>query len=262
MDYEFENFISIIKRAATIEFIMTKNICFFEDIKDVKEKIKFCQDRDISTLPSKDNIHLYKLKNNIFLKTKIKQKDKLKITDFIFDNDVLSSFENGFIKYVYDNNDLVGILHFSDYNRKTVYIYLYGLINEFEENLRDVLIKNNYTEEDFLNYHKSKKTKEDYDKLIERYEKDKIKLKDFQFANLFELIIFCNSKLKLKLNDKISQLRNDVAHIRRLIKTKDKFDKEESFDYNSFKRFTHLLDELLNSNKLLDLSKNQKNKLR
>ena len=59
MDYDYENFLEIVKRSAILEFIMTKNVQFFEDFDSNKERLDFCKDRDISFLPSNDNQNVY-----------------------------------------------------------------------------------------------------------------------------------------------------------------------------------------------------------
>lgn len=232
MNYKYDDFLQIVKRSAVVEFIMTKNVAFYESTKNALE---FCNERDISVLPSHDNLHVYELKDNEFVKRVIQSTEKLKVTDFIFDRQVMESFEHSFVKYVYDNEKIVGILHFCDYNRKAVYIYVYGLINELEELIRDDLTNNGYTDKDLLEYYKDKD--EIYKNMHKRYEESKGKLGPFQFADLKPLIRFHNHSLRTKINDSISELRNDIVHSKQLVKTKDRAEHLEHFDYGSFKEF-------------------------
>ena len=185
--YEHKKFLSDVRRLCIVEYLMTNNIYYYETI-DEKNLHKFCKEKDIGTLPSKYSNLVYVLdNNNNFIKKEIKHEEKLKITDHIFDKDVLESFtEASPIKYVYKDDVLEGIVHFSDYNRSAVKIYLYGVISEFENNLRTIFISTEIKEESLLEYIKLKAEKDKkigiYEEAKRRYESSKNKSYPFEIG--------------------------------------------------------------------------------
>jgi hypothetical protein len=279
-NYEYENFLSITQRSAILEFIMTKNINYYEDlIKNNKDPVSFCNEKNINILPSNDNKNKWNLtENNEFIKEKIIENvDKLKESDNIFDFKVLNSFsKESPIKFVYWNNDLKGIIHYSDYNRETTYVYLFGLILELEQNIRDLLSKNKYTEKDLLKYLKNqieqetdiseKKTKEKiYKDSYERYSEEYGKIYPFQVFNLSHTINFFNNLIDIKkiesnkIPTQITTLRNSIMHKKNLIKVINFNEGPFKFDFDSFKNFRENVKILFNA---IKNTRNQLSKLK
>lgn len=233
---------------------MTSKIIFYEDFKDHSERINFCNQRDISYLPSKKNNNVffsYKKEQDIFEKDLIKNTDKLEINDFPLEKSILNSFSlNKEIKFIFKNQILVGIVHFSDYNGENIYIHLYSELLYFERTLKD-LLNSNYKQKEVENFLMTYVC----EKRLTNYKKDTKGFFPFEKLSLSDLIKFYNKKREVKLSEKICKLRNKVMHFNQF--SNHKGDPDVSpliYDINSFKDFTFRVSEL---KKNISINKNE-----
>jgi hypothetical protein len=258
--YEFDDYLTIVRRTAIVEFIMTKNALFYD--KDKANFLKFCKDREISTVPCKDGKRMFSIVGDKFVEAIIPYELKIKWNDYLFDDDILDSFtKESPLKYVYSGSVIKGVMHYCDYNRKPVYVYLYGLINELEESIRNKLSELGKTEKDLLAYLKEKS---------EKYEEVKITYSDalkqsrisdktnkFQNMNLSHLLRFYNHLCKecgfptidsTTIND---YLRNSVMHSRSFVTAINIKDAPEKYDFESFEKFRNAVKKLLETLRML-----------
>jgi hypothetical protein len=116
--------------------IMTSQIVFYDD-SFKKECAEYCRERNITYVPSLDNFNIYyRLADGEFQENRIDESQKFNVDDDIFGNSVVEKFEAHHVLFVFEKNELVGVVHFSDYNRNPVFIYTYSLLLAFEKGLR------------------------------------------------------------------------------------------------------------------------------
>lgn len=207
----------------------------------------------INNFPSFNDNKFWEYKNKNWVETKINRNFQKKTIDYVFD-DVYWDIEetdriDDKILYVYDDDNLFGVLHYTEYYSEIVFNQLYKNFYSFETSLRNYIIYNNYGYEDFLIFfdEKSKSSKNNKEYWINRrdyLQKELKKGAENKFPNLqvllfLDIIRFCNhkkEKLKIDFNKEyINELRNIIMHS----KTSDNF--IEKFDWNSFKKFLFLV---------------------
>lgn len=147
------------------------------------------------------------------------------------------------VLFVFEKSELAGIVHFSDYNRNLVFIYIYSLLLTFERGLRELLICSELDNEDMVEFFKKHQDGNDYFKgQFEYYSKQKTKkemkeLEPFQIFYLKDLIGLTNSNNLLKLPGSITDIRNIVMHARNPVRHKDYEIAGLIYDIEYFKNF-------------------------
>lgn len=240
-----------------ISEIMTNSVIFYEKEQE-QDLMAFCKERDITFLPSEDFKHVYKVNSNNFEQMTMPENMKLHVGDEAFNLKTFEKFsENSTVKFVYQNEEIVGAFHFSDYNKNSAYVYLYAQILDFEKNLRDLLSKD-HTNEDLINRfkelvetEKSERRRKLYENKVHMFEKKRELIensKPFEHFDITELISFANNKLKLKINQElIKDLRNKIMHFKQNIQNKEgRFD-SLLFDFASFDHFRTEIEEFVSS---------------
>ena len=235
---------------------MTQKILTFSDIrtgdvlyydKSFKKSFldrcyRFCEKREIDFLPAlekTDKMYFRDPQSETFKERYISGEMRVEADMDIFSEAVGQKFRKNPLLFVMNKGKLDGVVHFSDYNRPVVSIYLYELIVDYERKLRTVLIGAEKNNEHMLKYfeHKAAKEKDPQDKnfykdKITYYEKNKTKiskLQEFEFFYLKELISFVNHLKLLKLGE-LDKLRNAVMHASDFVNMQDP--KSESFIYD------------------------------
>lgn len=228
---------------ATISQIYTKDLIFYDENKKA-ENVDFCKRNGYTFLPSRDRLHIYKLVENDFIKKELTDDVVCNPYDRIFDISTLNKFKDNNhdeVMFVTAKGKIKGVVHIVDYNNEFMFFEFYKLLYHFEKNLRQLLIKNNQTNETIIEwfYDQSINAKNDYTKnhWSRRYkecvpenqkEKNKAEAKRYnceqlQTFYLNDLLYNClfNSYLNLlnETNDieKISNVRNWVAHTNSII---------------------------------------------
>ena len=227
--------------------IMTTEIKYFEDFEKEKDAKKFCEDREVTYLPLKgNNLLVREFKNGHFGEIELQESQKIKPTKKIFDKDVIELFDKSRVLFVFSKDKLKGIIHYSDYNREPVYIYLYSQILNFEKSLRGLLIIKGLKNEDMINYFEEKardgdsnfRHKFDY---INRNRESLKSFSEFQLFYLSDLIFLLDDRLKVSINQKVKDLRNDVMHSKDFVEHKDYQELPSLYRFSSFTEFFELV---------------------
>ncbi len=226
--------------------IMTSKIVFYDESVET-DYLQFCTERNISYLPSlKDFSICYKKNDNEFLRENIEENQKVKIEEDVFDTSVIEKFEKYQVLFVYRKNELVGVVHFCDYNRFPVFIYIYSLVLVFENRLKSLLTYFKLSNKDMIEFFKSQSNNSRnggyYTEQLKKYSGswhvDKMKeLEPFQWFLLKDLIGLANFKKKLKISESVNEIRNNVMHARNPVTHKDYELEELVYDFKSFKEF-------------------------
>ena len=224
-----------------IQDIMTKDVVYYD--QGIKDKLKrYCKDRAITYLPGLDLKNIYFLHNKVFEKQEIEKSLKVSPRLYCFNKALLKQFQKGeHILFVFDQDLIVGIIHFSDYNRAKVYTYLYELIANLERDLRKLLVLNNINNNDMLKFFKEHRNTDDVYK--EKYDKFKDygnkfdKVGPFEFFDLSDLVSLCDDKDIVRIDHNILELRNKVMHSRSGIKIKVYEQDPIVYNFESFKNF-------------------------
>jgi hypothetical protein len=230
-----------------IERIMTTKVRFYDDAfkGDLK---KFCKDRNITYLPSKnDPSSCYKLSGNRFQKEKIQESQKVDVKDYVFDNAIREKFEAHKVLFVFRKTELAGIIHFCDYNRDPVSIYAYALLLKFERNLRELLISHNLTNRDMLDFFEKHRRNPYYSSKVDEFNEPQNRMKmrelePFQMFDLKDLICLLNSKkvyrVPVAIND---DLRNTIMHTKNVVRHENYEKSGLIYNVASFSKFFYLI---------------------
>lgn len=145
-------------RYATVADIGVYNMIFYDKQKK-EELVTFCERHKISFLPAKNRVDIYRLKDNEFYKVEGEERERM-IRTFsikpearIFVKETLERFNlksHDEVRLIMDNGRIQGMVHIIDYNNEFIKIEFYRALYNFERNLREVLIQEDLTNEDFL----------------------------------------------------------------------------------------------------------------
>lgn len=234
--------------ALQISDIATKKILFFDP--EFKERcFKFCKKRDIEFLPSLDNpseIYVREDSSEGFRVETINQDRKVNGFQKAFHPKVLELFRNNHLLFIYSEDELSGVIHFSDFNRSVVSAYLFEVFFQYERVLRIFLQKCDFGNSDIANHFENKvatstknKSRSFYQKKLDYYRENQTKidkLPPFQSFYLDDLIGFSNAQGNNLSND-VTDLRNMVMHAHELVNKPDWNVDNYVFDFASFEIF-------------------------
>jgi len=229
------------KTMINIKDIMTKDVMYYDP--EIEDKLKtYCKEKDITYLPSLDLKKIYFLHSEAFENKEIEASLKILPHLYVFDEDLLKKFKKGkHILFIFNQKLIVGIIHFSDYNRIEVYTYLYELIANLERDLRKLLILRELCNDDMLEFFKKhsdgNKVYEDKFSKFKDYGNRFKKVGPFEFFDLSDLVALCNGKEIVKIDQKILELRNKVMHSRSGVKNKDYEQDPLIYNFESFEGF-------------------------
>lgn len=137
-----------------ISDIQTSTLLYY-DCEFAEQCFQFCLQRDIDYLPSIDDpssaYHLNKSPRG-FTEVEIDSAQKVDGQVRIFHPALLDRFAAQPLLFVYDDEYLTGVVHFSDYNRPTVSAYLYQTLFDYETALRELLVLHRFTDQSMLQY--------------------------------------------------------------------------------------------------------------
>jgi len=224
-----------------IKDIMKKDVMYYDP--EIEDKLNtYCKKMDITYLPSLDLKKVYFLHPEAFDNKEIEKSLKISPHLYVFDEVLLKRFQEGkHILFIFNQNIMVGIIHFSDYNRIEVYTYLYELIANLERDLRKLLISMKLCNDDMLKFFKKHSDRNEVFK--EKYSRFKNygnkfnKIKPFEFFDLSDLVALCDGKGIVRIDRKILKLRNKVMHSRNGVKNKDYEQDPLIYNFESFKDF-------------------------
>jgi len=179
--------------------------------------------------------------------------------EFIFAKQLLDRFRAHNLLFVYQETELTGVVHFSDYNRPSVNAYLFNLLSAYERSLRKVLSLSGLNNRDMLNYFTkmivssdNKLIKHVYSEKLRGFEKNKAryeKLHDFDRFPLKDLIDLAKHHHIICLSEKVIDLRNMVMHAQELVNIEDAGREDFIYDFSSFEKFFIQVDILLHDYK-------------
>ncbi|NCO28825.1 MAG: hypothetical protein COS15_05595 [Caldiserica bacterium CG02_land_8_20_14_3_00_36_38] len=224
-----------------IQNIMTKEVSYYDP--DIEDKLKlYCKNEHITYLPSFDFKKVYFLHNEAFENKEIEKSLKITPDLYVFDEDLLKQFQKGkHILFVFDQNLIVGIIHFSDYNRVEVYTYLYELIANLERGLRKFLVLNNLSNNDMLKFFEKHASsngvyKGKFDKYKDYGNKFNL-VGPFESFELSDLVALCDDKEIIRINHELLELRNKVMHSVSSVKNEDYEQDPLIYNFESFEAF-------------------------
>jgi hypothetical protein len=247
---------------ATISQIYVKDLKFYnEDNK--QDLISLCSELGITFIPDKDRSSIYKLVDSNFVKSELIEDLKCNPYDRIFDLETLYKFEKGNhdeVLFVMDNNKIKGVVHIVDYNNEFIYFEFYKLIFHFEKNLRDLLRKNNESNDNLIEWMLQKSTssssatskefwKKRYEQCIpidskkrDLLVKKRRECSPFQTFYLNDLLHYSCSKeyisSEIKKNiDSINKVRNWVAHNQEIISKNESKIEIPLYNIDGLKKF-------------------------
>lgn len=243
----------------TFSDIQTSDLVYFD--ASIRDKcLQFCKDRDIDCLPSIiDPMKFYRKTETDFVEESVKPEMMVDVSDYIFKDKLLKKFRDNHLLFVYMNEELTGVVHFSDYNRPEINLFIFKLFSYYERSLRKLLVSLRYGNKDILDYFKheseTKKTKKE-----QEYYKDKIDgynkhlsrnelLPCFERFDLKDLLEFAGHHKIMNLDQKIAVLRNDIMHAHELVNKRDANRDDYIYDFESFEKFFERVIALLNDNK-------------
>lgn len=242
-------------RKLTIGDIHTTDIVYY-DPQYAQECLDFCQKRDIDLLPSIDDPHTVHILDSDQLGFNETAVDSARIVhpaDNIFSPALLEKFRDYHLLLVHENDELVGVVHFADYSKPAVSVYLFEILFEYEKTLRALLEKRSFTDEDMLDYFRrraaaKKKDEKYYGDKLDQYEKLRSKhekLLPFQAFLLNDLIGFAVDQGVFSGKSRVTELRNAIAHARELVEKQDPTANDLIYDPESFTRLFKLGTQLL-----------------
>ena len=214
----------------TVSQICIRDLIFYSAEKH-EEVLQFCADNAITFVPSSDRISCYKLVNGEFVLFRDIPDELICFpTDFIFTDGMIEKFRNGNhdeVLFVMEDDLIKGVVHIVDYNNDNLYVEIFRMLLKFENNLRQLLIKSGYTNNDFMKWmgEKAKYNKYyevSYDKMMQQHAVEKRENSNpFQTFLLRDLVMFATIKKLFDRNeinlDKITILRNWIAHSKDVI---------------------------------------------
>jgi hypothetical protein len=223
--------------------IMTDEILFYDSAFEQDCKV-FCQRRNITFLPSKKDCNVcYNLVGEEFRERQIEESQRVEAKSEIFDATVLGKFRKHHVLFVYEKSEIVGVVHFCDYNRDPVFLNLYPLLLRFERKLRGLLTSSGLQDEDMLKFFEAH-AKDDpfYKDRFNRFRDSKIEkkmkeLEPFQMFDLKDLIALANSRKILKIPETINDVRNTIMHSKNVVKHRDYEVANLIYDFDSFQNF-------------------------
>lgn len=247
---------------ATISQIYIKDLKFYKE-DDKQDLISLCSELGITFIPDKNRSSIYKLVESNFVKSELTEDLKCNPYDRIFDLETLNKFEKGNhdeVLFVMDNNKIKGVVHIVDYNNEFIYFEFYKLIFHFEKNIRDLLRKNNESNDNLIDWMLQKSisstsanSKEFWKKRYEQCNpidsKKRVELikkrkecSPFQTFYLNDLLHYSCSKgyisAEIKKNiDSINKVRNWVAHNQEIISKNESKIEIPLYNIDGLKKF-------------------------
>lgn len=243
----------------TIADVQTRELLYY-DKQFKKECYEFCVLREIDCLPAiGDNSKFHRRNDEIqgFDELEISDDRRTEGSTFIFRPDILNQFEEHPLLFVFNQGELTGVIHFSDYNRDAVNTYLFAQISRYERALRSLLTASDLKNEDMINFfchqindqikvnsYKRKKSQ------FENKYKGKLSLPEFQSFDLIDLIELANwieNEVEVIQIDKSTyDLRNFVAHSVDTVSMKNARTPDYIFEFESFRQFFERVQTMLN----------------
>jgi hypothetical protein len=238
-----------------LEDIQITDILFYDP--DMEEAcLRFCQERALDRLPSLSDPEMcYQITESGFSEVGVPFNRRVDSKIFIFNPTLLERFRENQLLFVYENKELTGVVHFSDYNNPAVSAYLFTLLASYEKALRKLLALNGLINQDMLDYFQEVVTTTENDERrrlfsqkLEDYKKYRArndKAHAFERFSLRDLVEFAKKREVIEVGDNVSELRNMVMHALEFIQLKDANRDDYIYDFESFTIFFEQVTTLL-----------------
>lgn len=236
--------------------IQTSDLLYYDP--EFKEKcLDFCKKRNIDCLPALDDPKSFyrKAEGGFSEENVIESKMKVDSDTYIFELSLLECFQTTPLLFVYTKNELTGVVHFSDYNRTEVDIYLFGLLSAYEKSLRELLRLCGLKNQDMLEYFdvivqtstddKKRSSCSTKKGKYKKYQSENKKLPLFECFCLLDLIELAKHKENIVLSSDTYDLRNKIMHANELVNKDDDNPGPYIYDLASFNTFFLQVDGLL-----------------
>jgi hypothetical protein len=239
----------------TFTTIQTSNLLFYDPDFDPL-CFQFCQSRNIDCLPALDDSRkYYRRTEDGFTREEVAQERSVNSQANIFASHVLELFHDNHLLFVYANDELTGVAHFSDYNHPEVDAYLFSLLSSYERSLRRLIKYYGLKNQDMLDFFESKAriekkadTRAFYTRKIDEYKNKQTqneKLPVFECFYLQDLIGLINRRKIISLSEDPNRLRNTIMHAKELVHREDANRNDYIYDFDSFEEFFNLVQSLL-----------------
>lgn len=203
--------------------------------------LRFCRSLNVKALPEIRGHDQYVLKEDVFVRQPILPNQRLDWDARVFSTKALNIFEKNHdtIVYVYEGEQLCGIVHICDYNRPIIGQYFQQLISIYEQGLRHFLTHRGLTNQDLL--HTLRKDR--------REEMDRLgAFQCFYLSDLLKLIKHKNlagCELFIDTMGHMIGLRNTAMHSKDIVpKSGSQADSAIVYDFKGLQRMTHWVGEL------------------
>lgn len=197
---------------------MTRGIMFYDE-EYIEECKTFCKIRKIDYLPhinSSSYCYFFDQKKGMFEKRKIEREQTVRMDDSIYNSFLIQKFKEYEILFVKSGNKIIGVTHYSDYNRSPVYEDLYKKLFLLERGLIFLITEySGLRKRDILTFLKKKVNQKDAERKLTK--KD-FRGADFSLKTILEFVQeFQLVKIREQDIHKIIALRNKIAHSDNLI---------------------------------------------
>ena len=216
---------------------------------------RFCKQHGIVAIPdSKDPSVVYELnpKSLTFSKQKLSKDRTVVEQTYAFDPKVARKLVDHTNVFVTNGQIITGALHYTDYNKMQISIYLYAQITELEHMLRQLLNLYKIKIEDIIKFWWEKaKLSEFYKKRLEEFKQDILeKHTTFSIRDLYltDLIDLVNHFKILKISRTVQELRNRVMHAKDYVESPEKYSTKTLLKTTSdFSEFFNQVQELFST---------------
>jgi hypothetical protein len=217
----------------TVTDIMTSDLVYFDEAIE-EECEEFCKERNISYLPTLDRQRVQKYEDGEFKQreAKLVRNQSVEPDKYIFSRTLFASFQKHEVLFISEDSNIVGVIHFSDYNSEEVYSYLYNQIYSLETKLRKLLVKNGVHEKYDWDNHELEDEKRNRDYLEETrlYEL-------LDAAEKFEEEVQLGITYENGTGEAVNKLRRQVMHGKQFIENENRNEQPLNFTQESFKTF-------------------------
>ncbi|MBL7816997.1 MAG: hypothetical protein JNL70_18380 [Saprospiraceae bacterium] len=247
----------------TIGDIMVTDLIYYD--KDIKDTcLEFCKKLGISSMPSLDRKSYFSIENGRFREQKLDSEEHyFRTNDLLFDKETIKKFKkdkDNVLFVLNQKNQIIGVVHISDYNNDKMYLHFYQYLMLFEKNLRNFLKSQGYKNDDFINYMKEKLPpnynsyfpEDDTEKCQKMKEKIQ-KLGIFEAFLLSDLMVFSNAKEKTKFRDEVKDFRNWIGHFKSAIGFELTQEMQILYDINSLDVFVEQVEAFCDAYEKIEL---------
>jgi len=219
-----------------ISDIQTNEILYYNE-QFKKECLAFCEKRNIDCLPAiTDHTCYYRREKDDFQLKQIPESQKVAGSLHVFDPSLKEKFSKHHVLFVFTHNELTGIIHFADYGRDPVSLYLYSVFFEYEKSLRQ-LLSHKYKDKDMIDFFISNGWETNKKQYNDRKKPNSPPFEHFSLKNLVQLL---NHKEKMELEVKeVYDLRNQIMHNNELVNQRDINSDDYIYEISSFEEFFH-----------------------